>query len=737
MKRIHLNPMTRTTLRATLLFCAALLTLAVFTGCGKTDEAVTTTVAATQQPPLDEDYKEPTFPDMGIYVNYSPNSSLAGYVENGGTHRVDTSVVGKVKAIPNLGYRFVKWSDGSTNPVREDKDFTENKQYIAYFEYETLEMPIVCINTATGADVESKTEYIFGDISIFNSDKDDYVENMEMEIRGRGNYSWTSLAKKSYKIKLSEKQSLLGLGDGKSKKWVLLANMCDQSMLRNYLSLHLAGKMPSIEWSPDCMSVEVFLNGEYRGVYLLCEEIDANQNKVNVREDLTGAGTTDLEFLIQLSANASDPSFRVSGRTYQIHNDLSTDAAEAKSQKSYMSTYIKNAWTAVQSGDETEVAKYIDIDSMVDTYLVEEITKNLDAGWDSFYLYRQKGGKLTFGPVWDFDNALGNANEGTELYEYLYAAHNERDQSNPWFYTIIDQKWFRERVIQRWDEISDLRGKLSASVLSEAKKNYNSYCRNFDCWDLFGKSWNRETEQITSLKNYKEHYEFLAKWLDQRLEWLDGYYHGDEFLNNWSDDAGKRPDQQWPDWPDWPDQPDIPDQPESPDVPPIAEGVGNEAFKMLTTQHKQVKIDGDSSKTSHSGFNHDEGVHCLFDNDTLTKYCCSTGGGWWEPSVTTNVEITFKTDEAVAISGFAIITANDNEQWHGRNPEKIVLYGKGADGKYTVIFEGTDADIGLSDYNYTGYGAMVEGAAAYSEYKLVLTESHGTLQMSEFCLYSK
>lgn len=735
MKRIHLNPMTRTALRALLLFCTVLLTLAVFTGCGKTDEAVTTTVAATQQPALKEDYKEPTFPDMGMYVNYSPNSSIAGYVENGGTHRVDTGKTCKVKAIPNLGYRFVKWSDGSTAPERNDTEFTENKQYIAYFEYAPLEMPIVCLNTVTGADVESKTEYIYGDISIFNTDSKHYIDEMEMEIRGRGNYSWTSLAKKSYKIKLSEQQSLLGLGNGKSKKWVLLANMCDQSMLRNYLSLHLAGSMPSIAWSPDCMSVEVFLNGEYRGVYLLCEEIDANSNKVNVIEDLTGAGSEDIDFLIQLSANASDPTFRAGSKTYQIHSDLSTNSDEAKAQKKYITNYVSAAWKAVQSGNEKEIAQYIDIDSMVDTYIVEEITKNLDVGWDSFYLYRQKGGKLTFGPVWDFDNALGNANEGTELYEYLCAAHDERDQSNPWFYTIMDQKWFRQRVIDRWDEIANIRGKLSATVTNEAKKNYNSYCRNFDCWDLFGKSWNRETEQITSLKNYKEHYEFLASWVDQRLEWLDEYYHGDEFLNNWSDEAGKNPGSK-PEWPDWP-WPDTPDTPDSPDVPPIADGVGNEAFQTLTDGHTLVNIDANTAKTTHKGFFYDEDIQCLFDDEIYTKYCCSTGGGWWGSNESITIEITFSVKKAVAISGYALITANDNESHNGRNPESIALYGKGADGKYVLIHQTTDAELGLSDYNFTGYGQLLENTAEYSEYKLVLTENSGTLQISEFCLYSK
>ena len=732
MKKSFSTPLMRTTLRTAMLVCALLIAVTALVGCKKSDPPPAATTTEAPKLTLQEDYQTPTFPSVGTYINYSANSSIAGTIENGGTHRVDTANPGTVKAVPYTGYKFVKWSDGSTDPQRNDTGITENQQLIAYFDYETLEMPIICIDTITGADVESKTEYIFGTMSAFNSDSEHFLENLDIEIRGRGNYSWTSLAKKSYKLKLSEKQSLMGLGKGKSKNWVLLANMCDQSMLRNYLSLHLAGSMPNIAWSPDCTSVELYLNGEYRGVYLLCEEIDANKNKVNVQEDLTGAGSTDIDFLIELSANPKTPSFYAADRKYQIHSDLSSDSAEAAEQKNYIHKYVKNAWTAVKSGDEQAIAELIDIDSMVDAYLVEEITKNLDCGYDSFYLYRNKGGKLTFGPVWDFDNSLGNANEGTERYQYLYAAYNEINQNNPWFYTIMNQQWFRQRVLERWDEIANIRSKLSSTVINAAEAGYNSFCRNFEAWDLFGKSWNRETEQITSLKNYKEHYEFLASWIDLRLEWMDEFFHSKDFMEDWTgkSTAPETDEPDWPDWPDWPDQPD------NPDVPPIADGVGNEAYKTLTDSHTRVEVDGDNADSNYPGHNN-EGVDRLFDDEIYTKYCCATGLGWWGGNDSATIEITFSTKNEVALSGFAIVTANDNREYRGRNPEKISLYGKGADGNYVLICEVTDADMGLSDYNFTGYGKILENTAAYSDYKLVLIESSDTLQIGEFCLYTK
>lgn len=691
-------------MRTALLLLAVMLSVTMLFGCKKSDEKAP---ADTEAPKitLDEDYKTPKFPETGTYVNYSPNASVAGKIENGGTHRVDKAAAGRVKAVPNLGYRFVKWSDGSTDPVRNDKDIKENTQIIAYFDYETLELPIICINTETGEDVQSKTEYIGATLSVFNSDSNHFIESMDMQIRGRGNYSWEKLEKKSYKLKLSEKKSLLGLGEGKSKKWVLLANMCDQSMLRNYLSLNLAANMPSTAWSPACTSVDVYLNGEYHGVYLLCEEIDANTNKVNVREDLTGAGS-DVDFLIELSGKPKEPYFNVADRKYQIHSELSSDPAEAKSQRDFIIRFVNDAWYSVISGDESEVAEYIDIDSMVDAYLVEEITKNLDCGYDSFYLYRNVGGKLTFGPLWDFDNSLGNANEGTERYQYLYAAYNERFQNNPWFYTIMKREWFRERVLERWDEIADVRLGLSSAVLEAAKAGYNSYCRNFDRWDLFGEVLNRETEQITSLKSYEEHYEFLAEWVDLRLEWLDRFYRSDAFIENFTGSAQ-----------------DIPD------ASATVGSVGNDAYKTLSEKHKQIGIDPSTAQTNCPG-HQNEGVECLFDNEMSTKYCCQTGED-------ATIEIIFSMPKPTAISGYAMITANDTEKFPGRNPNSWKLYGKGFDGNYTQIDSSTWMDLGLSGKNYAGYGKILKNTVAYSEYKLVITHFSDTLQLSELCFYSK
>ncbi len=720
------------------LLFTALLALSILTllSCGsKKNEPVpsTTDYLPTERPQqtLATDYTAPDFPDVGLYINYSPNNSKAGTVEGGGTVRVDLKPAGTVTAKANLGYRFVEWSDGVKEATRSGDTVTESCQIIAIFDYAPLELPILHIDTETGGDVRSKTEYIGATLSVSNTDAEYYLDGLDMQIRGRGNKTW-EYEKKSYKLKLSEKQSLLGLGEGKAKKWVLLANVCDQSLLRNYVALLMAGAMPSGVWSPASTSVEVYLNGSYHGVYLLCEEIDVNKNKVNIPEDLTGAGSKDIGFLVEISGNPKSPSFKCNDRSYQIHSDLSTDAGEAYEQQLFIEEYIRSAWDAVCAGNKDEIAKLIDLDSMVSAYLVEEIMKNLDCGYDSFYLYRQPGGKLTFGPLWDFDNALGNADEGTENYYDLYVAYDERFQSNPWLYTAMEQDWFRTRVVKMWDDTKSVREMMAPTVLSAGKAGYNSFCRNFARWNLFGRTWNRETEQITSLKTYTAHYEFLAQWINQRLDWLDECYHEQSFLTEWEVSEKPSTGGGWGGW-------ERPEETEDENKPPlVAEGIGNDAAQTLLDGYTYLPVQNESVIATVEG-NWDEWATCLFDQDTNTKYCAAigTGGGWWgEPTEPGMTEIIFSLEKAAAIEGYIFTTANDTAKYPTRNPTSWMLFGQNEQGEWIQIDASTKEELGMSGYNYTAYGKSVENAPVYQTYKLEITHA-GTLQLSEVSLFTK
>ncbi len=677
--------------------------------CGRNSDSPKVAMAAGNisdiDLPLVPEDLDTDFPSDGTYVLYTVNSSAAGSITGTALQKVQGQGTAEVRAAANLGYRFVCWSDGSEDPVRRGDTADENRVITAIFDYDKLEMPILSIVTETNQDVESKTEYIGATLTLLGAKSKYNFENLEIQIRGRGNFTW-GLEKKSYKMKLPRKQSLLGLGKGKSKKWVLLANHCDQSLLRNYVCLNLAGEMPSIAWSPDCTSVEVYLNGEYRGVYLLVEEIDVGKNKVNVSEEVTGMGV-DIGYLIEMSGNAKNVIFSAGGKSYQMHNDLSENPKESQEQYDYIRDYVQQCWDAVNEGDEKEIGRLIDIDSMVDAYLMEEIVKNMDVGWDSFYLYKNVGGKLTFGPLWDFDLALGNCNQGCETYDSLYAAYVMWDQSNPWFYTMMNYEWFRERVVERFDDIRKICDGLSDMVIEEAEEYYNSFCRNFDKWHIFGQTINRETEQITSLSTYKQHYTFLAQWIDRRLEWLDECFHEEAFLKEWTG-YGVSPNGNKP-----------------------GEFRGNEEAGALLDGYTGLSVTASSIDATIPGFGN-EGVINLFDGSILSKYCAVVGDG---DNIGT-VDITFSLTEAASLSGYVFCTANDTSLYSDRNPKKWVLYGKAPDGSWEEVDTCKRSTMGLDAEDYCCYGRFCTDAGVYTDYKLTITHD-ALIQLSEILLFGE
>ena len=496
-----------------------------------------------------------------------------------------------------------------------------------------------------------------------------------------------------------------------------LANQCDQSLLRNHFAFELARGFDRIDFAPSSTSVEVYLNGEYRGVYLLAEEIKVSNDRVNVEEAADG---TETGFLVELSSYASgDWIFNLGNRQYQVRSDLPEDTATSKQQFKYIKTYIKQCWEAVRSGSREEIEKYMDLDAYVDTYLVEEITKNLDLGWDSYYLHKDIGGKLVLGPMWDFDLSFGNSNEGCEYYTDIYAGVDSRNGlGNPWYIEASKQKWFRELVTARWDEVYDsIVSPLPSQILAEGRRGYGSYCRNFLKWQIFGTVQNRETHFITSLKNYTEHYEYFAEWAGDRIEWLNDYYRSDayingEFITGSGNGSASTPLASTP-------------LVSHADGAPDGNVYGNDATQTLMDEYADLTDKLELESADADGFD-GEGPENLFDGDASTKYCYQPDGG--------ESEIYFSASEAVTAYAYVFRTANDTSDNTDRNPDSWILYGRNSDAvNWVVIDEVSGGESKLDAVNYTCFGFDITAPAAYKFYKLLI-KNDGIMQLSDIIL---
>ena len=389
-----------------------------------------------------------------------------------------------------------------------------------------LTMPAFEINTENGEPVVSKENYIRGELTITNADEKYMLTNEPLQIRGRGNYSWSGTEKKSYRIKFDDKINLMGQGKAKAKSWTLLAVHCDKTLLRTDAAYYFASKLENIPFVSSSSFMELTLNGEYLGVYEVCDQIQVGAGRVNI--DDSGSGV-DIGYLVELDRNASEDVIEISnGNTFEVKSDYKNQA-----QLRFITDYLSQCFEAIERGNREEVEALVDINSAVDCYIVEEFMKNLDVGWGSFYFTKPDGDKLYFGPVWDFDLCAGNAEDdyydpAFKSYRYTYVGNPYFDymQQHDWYIELRECDWFNELVTKRWEEVKPYAEETVEHIGEIAYKYQPSFEQNFVRWDIFDKKINREPAEILHIHSFMGQVEYLRSWLTNRINWLSLYYAG-------------------------------------------------------------------------------------------------------------------------------------------------------------------------------------------------------------------
>ncbi|MBP3495114.1 MAG: CotH kinase family protein [Clostridia bacterium] len=420
-----------------------------------------------------------------------------------------------VTAKPNEGFDFMCWSNGDTNPTIS---YTANCNLSleAYFCCKSSGLPVISIYTDGSASNITKEEYTNCIITVFDKTGDKHVFEQSARIRGRGNSTWNRFDKKPYRIKFDYKQNLFGFGG--AKDWVLLADYMDKSLLRNFLAFKIAGEFSSLEASPDCQSVELYLNNEYRGVYLLCEQIEVNEHRVEVSEDTSGV---DTGYLVEMDEWNDGtyvwvPDYLNKNRKYGVKFPNNSELTEA--HKIFIDDYLTKCMETISASDYDEVLKYVDVDSFAQAYIVFEMFKCPDVDYSSFYLYKEAGGKLYCGPVWDFDMAIGNVNhkgEDVKKYTTLWS----RDQ-NPWFGGLIKHEEFFKLVAKTLYEYKD---KITAKLTEYYDYAYSIQVplkKNFEKWDILGEYVWTNPDYIVKLDTWEEQVEFTRDYLTKSLNFL-------------------------------------------------------------------------------------------------------------------------------------------------------------------------------------------------------------------------
>ncbi|MBR3991268.1 MAG: CotH kinase family protein, partial [Clostridia bacterium] len=402
-------------------------------------------------------------------------------------------------------------------------------------------LPVITLNTETGRDVESKEEYILTDFTLTAEDGRD-ISVPETKIRGRGNSTWIH-EKKSYKLKFPEKICLMRADEGntEAKEWTLLACHSDKSLIRNYVAYRMARRLDGIEWSPYAEMAEVYLNGEYRGVYMLSEQVEVKADRVNITD---GAKKDDIGFFIEIDSWAkgeyNEDWFTMGGIKYSVKSDF-----RDKDQVIAMKCHLETVYNVILEGDREKIEEYVDIPSAVDTYLLNEVYMNVDVDWSSFFMYfKEPQGKLFFGPVWDQNLAFGNSFQltgetGLFCGHKINASGKYTGESNVWLAALMTNGWFREAAAERWNDVRDI---LSGSAKDDLKKvsaKIDQYEKNFELWQILHTAVEQEPPKLLRLGSCLEHVQYVDGWISRRIEWLDGFINSDRFTTDYPADRTK------------------------------------------------------------------------------------------------------------------------------------------------------------------------------------------------------
>ncbi len=377
-------------------------------------------------------------------------------------------------------------------------------------------------------DSEISDDYARAEIMIVDVQGKEYSKGTAASIKLRGN-STRGADKKPYTIKFEDGVSLLGME--RSKKWVLLANAFDKTLLRNKMALDFAQRL-DFTYSPECEYTDVYINSKYMGLYMLSEAVNEGNNRVELDTD-------NGDFLLEHESDRNE-----SGKIYvSTKQGMRFKICEPKSltagQLSSVRAYMLEIEAAIVTGEYDEFSRYIDVPSFIDYYVMMEFFKDVDGWYSSVYFYL-KDGVIHAGPVWDFDLSCGNASKtfNEDKYRSYWNAPGYGTGSGDsadaiwmqfgWFNLLMQNTRFnlevREKFLQLQPYIKNLYedNELGQNRINALIVEYRDAIeRNNELWDI------TKAGGVCELKpfaDYRTNVEYFRDWLSRRNTFLLNYF---------------------------------------------------------------------------------------------------------------------------------------------------------------------------------------------------------------------
>lgn len=436
-----------------------------------------------------------------------------------------------------LSYKVAEGSDviydgSSVSPSYSKFDFTDPVRFIVEAKNGEKKEYTVCATKIPVLVIETPTT----DFS-----HDDFTDNIkvgffEMDsaaksysncmMKGRGNSSWWNMPKHSFTIKLQEKARFAGLK--KHKSFALVANYCDKTLIRNQIAYEMGRKVyTNLDWNPRTQQTHMFVNGEYEGIYCVTETPRLGSKRVDIPDIKDCPSVEELPnygFLMEVDARVDQEfTFRSTHWVEFALCDPDGDKIPEEYRK-YIQEKIQSVEDAIYSSKfnmdgRNHYSNFIDVDSFIDWYFVNEIAKNNDAIFHtSVYMYYDPAdGLMHMGPSWDFDIGYGNVN------------YNDNDKPSgfwvrkaAWISRLFEDPEFAAKARARWDETKPA---LDQYMREDVPAMADVMCfdsrLNFKRWPVLGEYVWANPDGYARRRTYESELKYLTDFTTKRINWLD------------------------------------------------------------------------------------------------------------------------------------------------------------------------------------------------------------------------
>lgn len=451
-----------------------------------------------------------------------------------------------------IGASYIYNKEGFKDSKQEEKQYNGgtvckvDTEYLDKYGIKpfTSELPVLMIDTDNHQIVKSAG--IWGKVGILNhetggndiTESPDTVLNCTVKLRGASSY--TQFDKSQYRLKFYKKKKGGTLnyplcGMGKNSEWVLYGPFLDKTLIRNSLVYDTARKF--MEWAPDSRYIELFVDGEYQGIYLAVEPVTNGESRLRLCTFGLLSGQTAYILKRDRVGTESDVVEtwgQVHGKTVnELSIEYPTSSNVTRKQKQWIERDISAFEERLYSDHFSSFPyeDYIDVDNFVDYFILNEVALNHDAGVLSTYPYKELGGRLKLA-IWDYNNAFDN-------YQWFAMPYDQFCMLEaPWFDQLLKDRDFVDKICRRYHSLrqKELSTETLYKMIDERQAGLSDALgRNYKIWNyVFSTELSLDDgNEKRNAKSYSGAIRFLKQTIKKRVDYLDKHiedlYEGCEF----------------------------------------------------------------------------------------------------------------------------------------------------------------------------------------------------------------